>query len=180
MSEKGWLIERHNDTKTEYLIADGMGFEWTSDPLLSIRFSRREDAEQIAAILDDDADAIAEHEWVDADAERKLANDETAVERAFRVVKQLQDWSDDRDGLSLSHIAGVTCTEYSLDVFVGDVAVWSDNGDSIDELTFEYCRDAFLKHIASFRPFFSELPVERISGDPKLQSNQAERNESDD
>lgn len=178
MSETGWLIEQRRDGETKYLIADGMGFEWTSDALLSIRFSRREDAEQIAAILDDDADAITCHEWIDADAERKVAKDETAVEKAFRVVKQLQDWSDDRDGLSLSHIAGVTCTEYSLDLFVGDVTVWSDNGESIDELTFEYCRDAFLKHIASFRPFFSELPVERISGDSELQLNQAERNES--
>ncbi len=62
--EQGWLIERsHALGGPKYLFA-GWSFEWTSDPLKAIRFSRREDAEQIASMLETEEVSITEHQWL--------------------------------------------------------------------------------------------------------------------
>lgn len=79
------------------------------------------------------------------------------LRRAVDVVNHLQEWIDNRDGLSRTHMAGLTYTETTLEIFAGDVGLWCDQSDGSEDMTFEYCRDAFLKHIADFRPFFTEL-----------------------
>lgn len=63
MIERGWLIERRKASCPQWAIADDTGFSWTPDSNVAIRFSRRADAEQVAAIIGDDADAVTEHQW---------------------------------------------------------------------------------------------------------------------
>lgn len=61
--ETAWLIERRDRSAIEWLICDSGGFEWTADPLKPIRFSRREDADQVASLFDDIDVHITEHQW---------------------------------------------------------------------------------------------------------------------
>ena len=62
-AESAWLIEKGpHEGRIWYITADRM-LEWTDDPNKAIRLSRREDAEMLCTIVED-ADRIAEHEWV--------------------------------------------------------------------------------------------------------------------
>ena len=63
--EHGWLIERRPALyggAPQWLIANWT-FEWTDDSSKAIRFSRREDAEQIASMLESEPVSITEHQW---------------------------------------------------------------------------------------------------------------------
>jgi hypothetical protein len=63
-AETGWLIERRMQLPPEYLyVPDWSGFQWTQDSLKALRFSRREDAEQVAHIFENDDVYITEHQW---------------------------------------------------------------------------------------------------------------------
>jgi len=76
MIERGWLIERRQASCPQWATANDTGFSWTADSLQAIRFSRRSDAEQIAAILGDDADAVTSHQWgPDPGSEMNLAKE---------------------------------------------------------------------------------------------------------
>lgn len=130
MSETGWLIERRRDGETKWIMANGMGFEWTSDSLKSIRFCRREDAEQIAAILDHDADAITCHEWVDAEAVVKTENDAERLSAAVDRYRNKSQYKYEQDGF--------TCRELSSDA--------------------ELLADAYIKSI-QFRPIVLHMSV---------------------
>ena len=60
--ETGWLIE--TTSLPVYLrVADWHGFDWTTDSLKAIRFSRREDAEQVLLMLESVDAKAAEHQW---------------------------------------------------------------------------------------------------------------------
>ena len=61
--ETGWVIERRGMLPVEYVCASSAGFDFTQDNLKAIRFCRREDANQVAEILDDEDVAIVEHMW---------------------------------------------------------------------------------------------------------------------
>lgn len=60
--ERAWICERsdHCNGTPAWLCACGGCFSWTTDSLKAIRFSRREDAEQIATIVEG-VDSITEH-----------------------------------------------------------------------------------------------------------------------
>lgn len=61
--EVGWLIERRKPTPEWLFVPEWAGFDWTNDSLKALRFSRREDAEQILKMMESE-DAIAtEHGW---------------------------------------------------------------------------------------------------------------------
>jgi hypothetical protein len=62
VSESAWLVERRASA-IEWLCAWSGGFEWTTDSLKAIRFCRREDANQIGEIFDDEDIHITEHTW---------------------------------------------------------------------------------------------------------------------
>lgn len=57
-----WLIERRTPSP-QWLVVDGEIFSWTGDSGKAIRFSRRSDAEQVAAVIGEDAEYITEHSW---------------------------------------------------------------------------------------------------------------------
>lgn len=61
--DRGFLIERSNGGYPEWLYVCGEVFNWTRDSLEAIRFSRRVDAEQVAAVIGEDVDLITEHQW---------------------------------------------------------------------------------------------------------------------
>jgi hypothetical protein len=64
--ERGWLIERRPAIyggALRWLISDWT-FEWTEDSTKAIRFCRREDAEQIASMMEFEEVSITEHEWL--------------------------------------------------------------------------------------------------------------------
>jgi len=62
--EAGWLIERCLPPMREpmWLIA-AWQFDWTNDSTKAIRFCRREDAEQIASMFENEPISITEHQW---------------------------------------------------------------------------------------------------------------------
>jgi hypothetical protein len=63
--EAGWLIEKRPALyggAPQWLIASWT-FEWTTDSAKAIRFCRREDAEQIASMLESEEVSITEHQW---------------------------------------------------------------------------------------------------------------------
>jgi hypothetical protein len=61
--ETGWLIERsHAHGGPQWLIASWT-FQWTTDSTKAIRFCRREDAEQIASMMETEEVCITEHRW---------------------------------------------------------------------------------------------------------------------
>ncbi len=77
-AEIGWLIERGN--APAYLWADDMGFKWTFNVNEAIRFARRADGEQIARIIGDDAQRVAEHLWMGSSPATSLpSRDEIAA-----------------------------------------------------------------------------------------------------
>lgn len=63
ISEYAWLIE---DTKSLawLYVQEWSNFGWTHDPIEAIRFCRREDAEQVIKMIEDDDVKATEHEWV--------------------------------------------------------------------------------------------------------------------
>jgi hypothetical protein len=60
--EHGWLIERKFENAPLWLTCN-WSLGWTKDSLRAIRFSRREDAEQIATMFENDDVSITEHKW---------------------------------------------------------------------------------------------------------------------
>jgi len=63
MEESGFLIERSIGGCPVWLCVKLEQFDWTPDSLQAIRFCRREDADQLAALIGDDAELITEHSW---------------------------------------------------------------------------------------------------------------------
>lgn len=63
VDERGWVVEKRGTLPVEYVCASSAGFEFTTDNLGAIRFCRREDANQVAEILDGEDVAIVEHMW---------------------------------------------------------------------------------------------------------------------
>jgi hypothetical protein len=62
-AERAWLIERAGEHGPEWATSWSGGFEFTTDSLKAIRFCRREDANQVAEILDGEDVRITEHQW---------------------------------------------------------------------------------------------------------------------
>lgn len=62
-TEHGWLVERRSGGVPEWLYVHNEFFQWTRDSLLAIRFCRREDAEQVAAVIGEDCEYVTEHQW---------------------------------------------------------------------------------------------------------------------
>jgi hypothetical protein len=61
--ETGWLIEKPMKSRPMWLICN-WSFGWTEDSTKAIRFSRREDAEQIATMFENADVRITEHQWL--------------------------------------------------------------------------------------------------------------------
>ena len=60
--EIGWLIEKIVDDRPQWLTC-AWTFGWTDNAGNAIRFCRRDDAEQIATIMENDDIRITEHQW---------------------------------------------------------------------------------------------------------------------
>lgn len=66
MDESAWLVEKKGPIGPLYWCVDETGvFDWTSDHLKALRFSRRVDADAVAGGMLDDARAV-EHGWSEA------------------------------------------------------------------------------------------------------------------
>lgn len=62
--EIGWLVERRDRKEIEYLTATLGMWEWTTDSIKATRFCRREDADGVGSIFDEDFHIyIVEHQW---------------------------------------------------------------------------------------------------------------------
>lgn len=73
MPETGWLIENKDKQSPRWLAVIGGVFDWTTDSIAAVRFSRRSDAEQVAEVIGDDADLITQHAWGDSRDESSLS-----------------------------------------------------------------------------------------------------------
>ncbi len=82
------------------------------------------------------------------------------LEQAASIVERLQEWFEDRDGLSVIRECHLSWSRGLLEIFVGEVLVYSteDGGP----MTFEACRNEFLRHVRAFDPFKDE----RITPEP--------------
>ncbi len=82
--------------------------------------------------------------------------DRVMLERACRVVEQLQEWIEDRDGLSIIPQANLECSSGGLGtlrVRIGDTIVWDFGAFDVDDLTFVNCRDVWLEELFAYSPF---------------------------
>jgi hypothetical protein len=84
------------------------------------------------------------------------------LKAAVDIVENLQDWIEDRDGLSTVPHAWVTYTPaYEIAIGVGEAIVWTTecgycNGQDDTSLSYRGCKLAFLSTITDLKPFFSE------------------------
>jgi len=60
--ETGWLIERRSPHPEWLTVRAGM-FDWTTDSLKAIRLCRRQDADTLAEIFENEDIRIEEHQW---------------------------------------------------------------------------------------------------------------------
>lgn len=77
---------------------------------------------------------------------------------AYRIVEQLQEWLEDRDGLSaipVAHFVYYGSFLGNVDIAIGNTTVFSTEADSEENMTFEACRDNWLEEIESFWPFLA-------------------------
>jgi hypothetical protein len=59
-----WLVERQMEEGPAWLyVIDWFAFGWTGDSLQAIRFSRRQDAEQLLKMLENYECKATEHQW---------------------------------------------------------------------------------------------------------------------
>lgn len=60
--ETGWLIEDRKTISWLY-VPEWSNFGWTHDPAEAVRFCRREDAEQVIKMIEEDDVIATEHQW---------------------------------------------------------------------------------------------------------------------
>lgn len=82
---------------------------------------------------------------------------------AASIVEALQAWIENTDDLSSIPMASCRFaatvglpTLRTLEIMVGDTIVWSSEENEQSELTFEFCRDAFLDSIKDLLPFINK------------------------
>lgn len=62
--EIAWLIEREGPLWASVQSAPYVAFKWTADANQAIRFSRKEDGEQVKLLMQDHENLIVtEHQW---------------------------------------------------------------------------------------------------------------------
>lgn len=76
--------------------------------------------------------------------------DNPTVIQAFGVMRELQSWVEQASG-GMSPCANLEITSTAICVRVGDVFVWYSDENGFDELTFEFCRSEFAKHVADLQ-----------------------------
>jgi len=69
----GFLIERKKDDRIQYACANDSGFFWSDNSGDAIAFLDRRSADQVAMILENDADGVREHQF-GADVSSKPAS----------------------------------------------------------------------------------------------------------
>ena len=68
------------------------------------------------------------------------------VEKARQIAGELQNWLEDHEGLSMIPVANITESEYTLEICINHECIWSSEADSDDDLTFEYCQNAWVEY----------------------------------
>jgi hypothetical protein len=74
---------------------------------------------------------------------------------AITIIGKLQDWFDENSGAA-DITPSMTLTPTSVEVLAGPMTLWSSSLDASKELTFEYCRTAFLGTVSEFHAFIDE------------------------
>lgn len=67
--------------------------------------------------------------------------------KAIDIVTRLQEWIEDVDGLDSTPIAHLTWSDRTLEIGIGEAGLWSDQGDTDEELTFDELRARYIKHV---------------------------------
>ncbi len=81
---------------------------------------------------------------------------ELEVVHAMQIVRQLQEWINDRDGLSEIPVAHFTWSLDTLEICIGDVLVYSDQEPPSDGMSYQSCKEEWLNHVRSLLPFVEE------------------------
>lgn len=94
--------------------------------------------------------------------------DRVMLERACRVVEQLQLWIDNHEGLSIIPQANLECSSGGLGtmrVRIGDVIVWDFRTFGEEYLTLSSCRDVWLEEVFALQPFMLDALLSLEPGD---------------
>lgn len=72
--------------------------------------------------------------------------------QAIEIVERLQEWIEDRDGLSTVPHAGLYWSPYTMQITIGDVCVFDSEHDP-DALSVDECKREWLEHVDLLKPF---------------------------
>lgn len=83
------------------------------------------------------------------------------INDAAQIVLWLQEWIDknyesgdwDPGIYQTRQRASFTYCGIMLEISIDDICLWHSESDSEDEFNFESCRDKFIKHVETYRPF---------------------------
>lgn len=102
------------------------------------------------------------YDWIDVGAgqfpstfQLELPEHFQPLIEATAIIDQLQAWIENHEGLSETPIAHLSAHANgdALEILIGDWCLWSDQCDSSDDMTFEYCQEEFFKRLDSLMPF---------------------------
>ena len=80
------------------------------------------------------------------------------LQKAVEIVGRLQAWIDSHSGLTAVPTANLSYSENTLEIAINDACVFCDQvHDSSTELTFEFCRDEYLRSLHDVIPFLDEV-----------------------
>jgi hypothetical protein len=78
------------------------------------------------------------------------------LEEAAEIVERLQEWIEDRDGLSSWPVANLSWSTTTLQIAIGHEVVYCDQNTNGEDFTFEACKAAWLEHLKEMQPFVEE------------------------
>lgn len=80
----------------------------------------------------------------------------TYLERAAEVVLELQRRIDATENWATAPVPNLSWSENTLEVFIGDVTVWSDQHNESEELTADFCCKQFIEQVNEMVLLFQE------------------------
>lgn len=69
------------------------------------------------------------------------------LQKAVEIVAMLQGWIEDVHGLNSTPVAHLTWSDRTLEIGIGEIGLWSDQGDSDEELNFAELRKRYIDRV---------------------------------
>ena len=124
---------------------------------------RRDTAKMLQGLREAGLDAWDDVEDIEGELDAlrgRQSGGEALASDAYEIVQGLQQWAEDRDGLSSVPMARMVYSTSVLEIHLGDICVFSSEVDYWTDFSIESCKSQFLCAIDELRPFFDELNSE--------------------